>query len=66
MKTSKISAASTAIRFLSEYIHGEVNGKRDDLQDISLENALDAIIRLYPDVKFVRPLKTTICDSQPL
>lgn len=57
MKTSKISAASTVIMFLSEYIHGEVNGKREDRQETSLDNALDAIVRLYPNVKFVRPIR---------
>lgn len=57
MKKSKISAASTCIMFLSEYIHGEANGKREDLQERSLENALDAMVRLRPDVKFVRPIK---------
>lgn len=57
MRKSKISAASTCIMFLSEYIHGEANGKREDLQQISLENALDAMVRLRPDVRFSRPLR---------
>lgn len=55
MRTQKISAASTAIRFLSEWIHGEINGKREESQQISLANALDAIVKVYPTVKFVKP-----------
>lgn len=57
MRTTKISAASTAIMFLSEYIHGEINGRNEEKQDIKLENALNAIVKLYPNVKFIRPIK---------